>query len=202
MFIVNFIFGGVMTNIGKTSLKNKILNEKLVEGYDNLDKQITANGVDFRLAAVREVLEAGELRIDKSLAKKPKLGKAWVMKGYENYIDGLNLSEVEVCTEGTLVSLDKLKPYLVVSCEKVNTPRDYNFKIECRSSLFRLTQSVLETAFGEAGYCGTLTFLMFSLLDTKIDLGVRFAQVVFSKLDSDAHYEEQAESSYQGGKVL
>lgn len=191
-----------MTNLSKDVLKKEIIEDKLVENYNDLDIQLTANGIDFRAAAFIEVKEAGELRINKADMKMPVLGIAHVMEGFENVVAGLELDDVVVHPEGTQISIDKLKPYFVISCEKVNTKEYLNFKIECRSSLFRITQSVLETAFGEAGYRGGLTFLVFSLLDTKIDLGVRFAQIVFSTLEGSAHYEEQKESSYQDGKVL
>ncbi|MFH1127421.1 MAG: hypothetical protein ABIG84_04460 [archaeon] len=191
-----------MTNLSKDVLRTEIINDKLVVDYEDLDVQLTANGIDFRVAAIIEVKKAGELRINKKDMKMPVLGVAHVMEGFEDVVSGLELEDTVVLPKGSQVSIDKLVPYLVVSCEKVNTKENLNFKIECRSSLFRITQSVLETAFGEAGYRGGLTFLMFSLLDTKIDLGVRFAQIVFSTLSGNAHYEEQKESSYQGGKVL
>ena len=191
-----------MTNLSKDVLRKEILDCKLVENYEDLDVQLTANGIDFRVAAIIEVKEAGELRINKADCKMPVLGLAHVMEGFEDVVSGLELEETIVEPAGAQVKLERLKPYLVVSCEKVNTKENLNFKIECRSSLFRITQSVLETAFGEAGYRGGLTFLMFSLLDTKVDLGVRFAQVVFTELTGTAHYEEQKESSYQDGKVL
>ncbi len=191
-----------MVNLNRDVLRKEILENTLVENYDNLDVQLTANGVDFRIAAIIEVKEAGELRINKADCRMPVLGAAHVMEGFEDVVSGLELEGVVVEPKGAQVKIERLKPYLVVSCEKVNTKENLNFKIECRSSLFRITQSVLETAFGEAGYRGGLTFLMFSLLDTKVDLGVRFAQVVFSELSGNAHYEEQKESSYQNGKVL
>ncbi len=191
-----------MTNLSKDVLRCEILSDKLVENYEDLDVQLTANGIDFRVAAIIEVKEAGELRINKADCRMPVLGVAHVMEGFEDVVSGLELEDIIVEPAGAQVKLERLKPYLVVSCEKVNTPENLNFKIECRSSLFRITQSVLETAFGEAGYRGGLTFLMFSLLDTKVDLGVRFAQVVFTELTGNAHYEDQKESSYQDGKVL
>ncbi len=191
-----------MTNLSRDVLKKEIIDDKLVENYEDLDVQLTANGIDFRLAAIIEVKKAGELRIKKEDIIPPVLGTAYVMEGFESVLDSLKLDKIVVHPKGTPVKIKKLTPYLVISCEKVNTKTYLNFKIECRSSLFRITQSVLETSFGEAGYRGMLTFLLFSLLDTKIDLGVRFAQIVFSTLEGSAHYEDQKESSYQGGKVI
>jgi len=191
-----------MTNLSRDVLKKEIIDDKLVEGYEDLDVQLTANGIDFRLAAIIEVKKAGELRISKQDTKMPVLGDAYVMEGFENVLDGLKLEKITVHPKGTPIKIKKLTPYLVISCEKVNTKEYLNFKIECRSSLFRITQSVLETSFGEAGYRGMLTFLMFSLLDTRIDLGVRFAQLVFTRLEGTSHYEHQKETNYQGGKVL
>ena len=188
--------------MSKKTLENMIKEKNLVSDYNNLDKQLTANGIDFRAAAIIEVLEAGTMRIKKEDCQKPKFGRVWVMNGFEHVVDGVSCDEKITVDEGTLVNLKKETPYLFVTCEKVDTPKDYNFTIQCRSTLFRMTQSVLATAFGEAGYRGVLTLMVVPVLDTGVDVGVRFCQIVFSKLDNESHYEEQGETNYQDGKVI
>ena len=188
--------------LGKKNIEKMIKENDLVIDYENLDKQLTANGIDFRVAAIIEVVEAGTMHIKKDECKKPKFGNLWVMENFENVVDGVDCEKKEVVPEGFFVELKKETPYLFITCESVNTPKDYNFTIQCRSSLFRMTQSVLATAFGEAGYRGVLTLMVAPLMDTGVDIGVRFCQIVFSKLDTESHYEEQKETNYQDGKVI
>lgn len=191
-----------MTILSRDVLEKEIKENGLVEGYERLENQLTANGIDFRLAGLVEVVKGGTLSTEKSRSVSPTLGNAWVLSGFEGVLSGLDIKKTEVLGAGAPIKLKKLVPYLAISCETVNTPEKYNFKIEARSSVFRLAQGVLETAFGEAGYRGRLTFLLFTLLDSNIELGARFAQVAFSTLEGSAHYEKQKETSYQGGKIL
>ena len=149
--------GDLMTNLSRDVLEKEISENKLVGGVENLDKQLTANGIDVRLAAIIEVVEGGTLAVEKARCNPPVLGQAWVMSGFENVLEGLDVKETIVLDEGSVVDLKKNVPYLVVSCETVDVPEKYMFKIETRSSVFRLMQGVLETAFGEAGYRGNVT---------------------------------------------
>lgn len=182
-------------------MKSLILNNNLLSDYSNLDQQLTANGVDVRLAAVVEIIDGGVLAVNKQDNRSPKLGKAIVLRGFEDRLEGYDFLESQIIESGT-VKLDKLKPYFVITCEKVNTPETMMFHIKPRSSLFRMAQSLLGTAFGEAGYKGFLTFMLFPLLDSEIELGARFAQLSFSEISGKANYEEQKESNYQGGKLF
>lgn len=192
-----------MTVLGKETLIHFIKEKDMISDYKDIDTQITANGFDFRLAALVEVKKAGQLRIDKAGAKKPELGTAYVLEGFEGHIKNIDTEKTIILKEGTLIDLDDRKTYLAVTCEKVNTPENTNFEIEPRSSLFRYCQCDIVTGFGEAGYRGILTVLFRpSLPGAAIDIGVRFMQLAFNRLDSDSHYEDQKENNYQGGNIL
>jgi deoxycytidine triphosphate deaminase len=188
-------------HLSRDALKGLILNDKLITNYADLDAQLTANGVDVRIAGIVEIENGGRLAVSKGDNLPPKLGSAVVLKGFENRLSGYETKGVQVVEDG-IVKLERLKPYLVVTCEEVNTPSDLMFHILPRSSLFRLTQSMLGVAFGEAGYRGFLTFMLLPFSDAEIELGSRFAQLSFSELKGQAHYEQQKESSYQGGKLF
>jgi deoxycytidine triphosphate deaminase len=188
-------------HLSRDALKRHIAGHGLVSGLHDLDGQLTANGVDVRLAAIVEVLDGGRLAVAKADNRPPKLGKAYVLKGFESRLEGYPVTEKAVLGQGP-VKLDRLRPYLAVTCEEVNAPPHLMFHIAPRSSLFRLTQSMLGCAFGEAGYRGFLTFMLLPFADAEIELGSRFAQLSFSELKGEARYEEQAESSYQGGKLF
>ena len=180
-------------------LKQLILEKNLISNYCGLDEQLTANGFDVRLAALVEVRDGGRLGMKKEKNRAPKLGKAYVWKGYEERIQGYGIEELAVVEE---VQLKPLQPYLAVSCEHVSTPNNLMIHITPRSSLFRLTQSLLGCSFGEAGYCGFLTFLLLPFSIGEIELGARFAQLSFSELKGEGDYLAQKENSYQGGKLF
>ena len=183
-------------------LRSIIEKQKLVSGYRDLDKQLTANGIDLRLAALVEIIDGGKLAVEKSDNKMPKLGKAFVLKGYEMRLAEYGLHDIQSVEEKFSVKLDKLKPYFAVTCEEVNIPSNIMCHIESRTTLFRLTQSGLFTTVGEAGYRGFLTFMLLPFLGSEIELGSRFSQLVFTELKGEGHYEQQAQSNYQGGKLF
>lgn len=183
-------------------LKSIIEKQKLVSGFRDLDKQLTANGIDLRLAALVEIIDGGKLAVEKSDNKMPKLGKAFVLKGYEMRLAEYGLQDIQSVDEKFAVKLNPLRPYFAVTCEEVNIPSNIMCHIESRTTLFRLTQSGLFTTVGEAGYRGFLTFMLLPFLGSEIELGSRFSQLVFTELKGEGHYEQQKESNYQGGKLF
>lgn len=173
----------------------------LLTNFSDVEKQLTANGFDVRIAAIVEVKDGGKLAVDKKNNRAPTLGNAVVLKGFESRLEGYAIAEKNVVEQGT-VKLDKLKPYLIITCEEVNTPSNMMFHIAPRSSLFRVTQSLLGCSFGEAGYKGFLAFMLLPFLDSELELGTRIAQLSFSELKGESSYEQQKESNYQGGKLF
>ncbi len=187
-------------HLSRNVLKELILNKQLITDYEDVDKQLTANGFDVRLGAIVEVIDGGKLSISKSDIRPPKLGRAVVLPGFEKRLEGYDVQELIIRTG--VVKLNPLKPYLVIPCESLNTPDNLMFHIQPRSSLFRITQSMLGHAFGEAGFKGFLTFMLFPVLDSEIELGARIAQLSFSELKGEASYADQKETNYQGGKLF
>ena len=188
-------------HLSKDVLKQLIINQKLVTNLSDLDGQLTPNGVDVRLAAIVEIVDGGRLAVSKGDNKPPQLGTAVVLKGFENRLAGYDIKDMKV-VDGCVVKLERLRPYFVITCEEVNTPPNLMFHIAARTSLFRLTQSLLGCTFGEAGYKGFLTFMLLPFLEGEIELGSRFAQLSFTELRGESHYEHQKESNYQGGKLF
>ena len=186
-------------HLSRNELKELIVKKKLVTNYGDLEGQLTPNGVDVRLAAIIEIDDGGRLAVSKSQNKAPKLGRAFVLKGYEDRLKEYETKELII---SDAIRLERLKPYFVITCEEVNTPPNLMFHIAARTSLFRLTQSLLGCTFGEAGYKGFLTFMLLPFLDGEIELGSRFAQLSFTELKGESHYENQKETNYQGGKLF
>ncbi|OYT32206.1 hypothetical protein B6U93_02320 [Candidatus Woesearchaeota archaeon ex4484_78] len=186
-------------HIGKEQLKELIEKKQIITDFESIEKQITANGFDFRACAIVEITNAGKLAKEKKDNKKPELGKAYIL---EEYTERLNNYDIKEKSNEKTVKLKGLKPYLIISCEKVNTPENMMIHITPRSSLFRITQSLLGCSFGEAGYKGYMTFMLLPVLDCEIELGARIAQISFTQITGKANYEEQNESNYQGGKLF
>jgi deoxycytidine triphosphate deaminase len=188
-------------HLSRDVVKKLIVEKNIIANYSDVEAQLTANGFDARLAAIVEISDGGRLAVSKSDHLPPKLGSAVVLKGFEDRLSGYEIKDVKVVDAG-IVKLERLKPYFVITCEKVDTPSNLMLQIAPRTSLFRLTQSLLGCGLSEAGYQGFLTFMLVPLLDSQIELGARFAQLSFIRLDGEAHYEQQKESSYQGGKIF
>lgn len=188
-------------HLSKDVLKQYILNNNILTGYSDLDKQLTANGIDVQLAAVIEILNGGKLAINKTDNKEPQLGTAHILKGYEDRLKGYAVKEIHVHEKATIV-LKKHQPYFVLTCESVSIPTNLMIDITPRSSLFRLTQSLLGCSFCEAGYQGFLCFMLLPFLNSEVELGARIAQLSFSQLTGHGNYEEQKETNYQGGKIF
>jgi deoxycytidine triphosphate deaminase len=186
-------------NLSRDVVKQLILDKGLVTNFADVDEQLTANGFDVRVAAVVEIVDGGKLAVKKENNRPPKLGRAFVLKGFEDRLKGYDISEKIVVNE---VKLEANRPYFTITCEEVNMPEDLMFHIVPRSSLFRFTQSLLHASVTEAGYRGYLAFMLVPLLNSEIELGTRFAQFVFSELKGKAHYEQQKFTNQQGGKLF
>lgn len=192
-----------MAFLSRDHIKEMILNSKMVDGYGDVDGQLTANGFDLRAGAIIEIVKAGKLAVEKKNNQAPELGRAWVLKGFEGRLAGYDVKEVNIVEPGHAVQLSANQAYFALSMEKLNTPNNIMTKFLPRSSLFRYTQSWIEVGFGEAGYCGFLAFLLYSPIGGgSIELGSRFAQVAFAQLTGEADYLAQKESSYMGGKLF
>lgn len=191
-----------MVFLGKKEIVHRIKNEKLVEGFDGLDFHPSANGIDVHLAALIEVKEGGKLAVQKANNVLPKLGTAYVLKGHEDKISSLTTESTQILEKESSIKIKAHQPYLLIIAEKVNIPTDHLCIAKARTSLHRFTQSHLIAVFGEAGYRGTLTFMLVPMLDAEVELGARIAQLAFSKISSHSHYEDQKEHSFQDGKIL
>ena len=182
-------------------VKELIEKQGLVKKFSSVKDQLTANGFDMRLAAIVEVDEGGYLAVSKERNVSPRLGRAFVLKGFEDRLKGYDLKET-IILDAEPVTLERLRTYLVITCEEVDTPKNLMFHIVPRSSVFRMTHSLLGCSVGEAGYKGFLTFMLVPFLESKIELGSRFAQLCWSELRGEGSYEGQKETNYQGGKLF
>ena len=123
-----------------------------------------------------------------------ELDKIFIQKGPGSLIDNeKNLPETEEL-EGSIYTLEPNTPYLASIKRKIKIPKGYAMLYNPRSTLLRSFVSV-ETAVGDPGFYGTLTFLIINhgKYPYKIKKGDRIAQGVVFKVIGSGEYN----GSYQ-----
>jgi len=145
----------------------RITVEKLVENYEDLDKQVQPNGMDFRLGRVYEL----------ALHRHSY--------GFLKRSGERKLPEATLIAErpGEEVIFHKGNYYLVETAEKLNMPGDLCAFISPRTSV-SIVGLLLNTAGIDAGYSGNLHFSALCMAGCKLEIGTRFCQIFFYKLQS------------------
>lgn len=179
-----------MSVLGLDEVLIRVKKEKLIE---NLGKRELKNpegvGVDLRLGVVYKIIQGGAfIEGDGQQALGNRKGvKTEVLAEYKK-----RGNQVEVI----------IKPgdyYLVSTLEIINTPKDLMPLVFPRTSLFRAGLLLLNSKT-DPGYKGTLTMGLKNLseFDVKLQLGARFCNVVFVKIEGQSvDYRGQ----HQGGRV-
>ncbi|HLD81208.1 MAG TPA: hypothetical protein VJA40_04375, partial [archaeon] len=93
--------------------------------------------------------------------------------------------------DGETVVFHRGNSYVLETRESVNLPNDMTARIQPRMSTCLLGLS-LSTADVDAGYKGGLRFSAYCVSPCEIEIGTRFCQVIFNRL------EEPTEKPYQG----
>ena len=123
-----------------------------------------------------------------------ELDKIFIQKGPGSLIDNeKNLPETEEL-DGPIYTLEPNTSYLASIKRKIKIPKGYSMLYNPRSTLLRSFVSV-ETAVGDPGFYGTLTFLIINhgKYPYKIKKGDRIAQGVVFKVIGSGEYN----GSYQ-----
>lgn len=123
-----------------------------------------------------------------------ELDKIFIQKGPGSLIDNeKNLPETEEL-DGPIYTLEPNTSYLASIKRKIKIPKGYTMLYNPRSTLLRSFVSV-ETAVGDPGFYGTLTFLIINhgKYPYKIKKGDRIAQGVVFKVIGSGEYN----GSYQ-----
>ncbi len=97
----------------------------------------------------------------------------------------------------SFVTLEPGKYYVAKTIERLNTPLDLAAVIIARSTVFR-SGLLLLAGLVDPGYKGEITFGLINLSGRpfKVELGSRIANLVFLKVDGQAH---SYKGHYQGG---
>ncbi len=172
-----------MSLIGIKEVVRRINEESLITGLGGRDlSNPEGTGIDLRLGAAHRIIEGGAyIEADGDAG----LGKRHGVKTEELKVNELVIKPGEY--------------YLVQTAESLNTPLDLMPMVYPRSSLFRAGLQLLATKT-DPGYKGQLTFGLTNLgpFEVKLQLGARFCNVVFYKIDGEVvGYRGQ----HQGGRV-
>lgn len=178
-----------MSVLGLSEVLTRVKKEKLIE---NLGKRELKNpegvGVDLRLGAVYKIIGGGAfIEADGNLLGKRKGVKTELIAQFSR-----SGKQKEIV----------IKPgdyYLISTIEVINTPKDLMPQIFPRTSLFRAGLLLLNSKT-DPGYKGTLTMGLKNLseFDVRLQLGARFCNVVFVKIEGQSvDYRGQ----HQGGRV-
>lgn len=179
-----------MSVIGIKEVVRRIKEENLITGLGGRDlSNPEGTGIDLRLGAVHKIIEGGAYIEADGVAG---LGRR----------HGVKTEEIYRLKEGETQDEFVVKPgeyYLVQTAETISTPLDLMPMVYPRSSLFRAGLLLLATKT-DPGYQGQLTFGITNLsaFPVKLQLGARFCNIVFYKIEGEAiGYRGQ----HQGGRI-
>jgi dUTP pyrophosphatase len=162
----------------KEQIQELIKQHKLVEGYIDLDVQLTPNGIDLTAADVFEFDSAGALDFSNKQRKVPQCKPVPVSK--ENPEDKFGWWEL------------KKGAYKVITNEIVNLPNDLIGIAFPRSSLLRMGGFV-HNGVWDAGFKGRSEFILAvdNPFGIRLKQNARLVQLIFLKI-------EQVKQGYNG----
>lgn len=177
--------------IGIDEVLRRVKKEKLIE---NLGKRELNNpegvGVDLRLGAVYKIVSGGAFI----------QGDSGQVLGNRKGVKTEIVAEFKKGARKQVEVIVKPGDYFLVSTlEIINTPRDLMPVVYPRTSLFRAGLLLLNSKT-DPGYKGQLTMGLKNLseFEVKLQLGVRFCNVVFFKIEgTTSPYRGQ----HQGGRI-
>lgn len=167
--------------LNKASIKELILKQKLIEGFINLDKQLTPNGIDLTVAAIEKFINPGALDFSNKERIIPETRPITAQKEKEEDRYGWwNLSP---------------GAYKVKSNEVVNLPNNLTALAFSRTSLLRMGCFAVNGVW-DAGFSGRGEFIL-SVQNSegvKIKENSRLIQLLFLEVELTESYK----GIYQG----
>ncbi len=162
--------------LNREEIKNLIESEKLIEGYINLDKQLTPNGFDLTVGEVFEFASGGQLDFSNS----------------ERIIPAARKITSEKIKPADKFGWWNLRPgaYKVKTNETVNLPDNLIGLGFSRTSLLRMG-AFTQHGVWDAGFKGKGEFII--KVENKEGIGLkencRIAQLVFFRVKTTAGYD-------------
>jgi len=161
--------------LNREQIKKLIEKENLIEGYINLDKQITPNGFDLTAAEISSLSRKGSLDFSNSERVIPQGESVPCEK--KNPEDSFGWWHLP---KGT---------YKVCTNETVHMPVNMTACAVSRTSLLRMG-AFTQNGVWDAGFCGRSEFLLVVANEAGIDIkqNARLIQLVFIPIEETKAY--------------
>lgn len=162
--------------LNKKEIENLINDEKLIEGYINLEKQLTPNGFDVTAGEIFKIDSAGcvdfsnkERVLPETTAVEPVKRKEDDKFGWWKLLPGA---------------------YKVRTNETVNIPNTLVALGLTRTTLLRMG-AFIQNGVWDAGFCGRSEFLLVVQNPNGIEIkqNARVFQLIFFPVDETEHYQ-------------
>lgn len=169
---------------------------------------------------IRELLDQGKLAIDPLEDDQIQEGRIRVGKQIQPAsvdlrlgthflkLDEHNIAYVDLENPAKYISFDKeeiiLPPHsfmLATTLEYIKLPNNLTAFVEGRSSIGRMGLFIQNAGWVDPGFEGEITLELYNAnqLPIKLKAGRRVCQLVFAKMDQDAHYPYRGK--YQGQRT-
>lgn len=158
----------------------KAYEEGWIKGVEFPDQQVQQNGIDVRIAEVHKILTPGKLF---------KSGKELPATAEMMYTQE-KVSEDDPDASPKMVHIEKGVPYALISMESVDIPENVAAMVIMRSTLNRIGVPI-HSGLYDSGFRGKIQPTLYPFNEFDIELGSRFAQVIFFRAESAALYKGQ-----------
>ena len=149
-------------------MRKRIEEDNLIEGYVDLDKQVTPQGFDFTVEDIQTFDEAGRIDFDNSERRIPESSAVEKKEGEWHLDQGV---------------------YKIVPNEKVNIPEDMFALAFLRSSMLRMGCEIVNGVW-DAGFSGkgVFTLEVMNPHGVVIEQDARVNQIVFFEMEETEKY--------------
>ncbi|MBU1121894.1 MAG: deoxyuridine 5'-triphosphate nucleotidohydrolase [Candidatus Omnitrophota bacterium] len=161
--------------LNKAELNTAIKEQKLIEGYINLDKQLTPNGIDLTVGKLFKFCSLGSLDFSNSDRQLPQMEEVFPQK--ENPRDKFGWWQL---SRGA---------YKVRTNEVINMPNNLCGLAFSRTSLLRMG-AFTQNGVWDAGFSGKSEFILVvqNSFGIRLKENARVVQLVFFKVDETEGY--------------
>lgn len=149
-----------------------------IENVDDPKAQVQQHGIDVRIEDIMEIISEGKLFINDKKLPDMKICNIHSARVKDNVLSPM------------LVSVVKSNAYIINAIETVNIPKDVAAFAIMRSTLNRLGVPI-HSALYDSGFRGKIQSTMYAFNDCEIEIGARYAQIIFIEAQSASLYKGQ-----------
>ena len=156
----------------------KALKEGWIENVEFPNVQVQQHGIDVRIGGISEMITGGKLLMDSKILPEMKICNTHQARVEDDLPSPL------------LVSVYKGNSYIIDAIESVNIPKDVAAFAIMRSTLNRIGVPI-HSALYDSGFRGKIQSTMYAFNDCEIEIGARYAQIIFLEAESAGMYNGQ-----------